>query len=173
MFPSNFFTVVPLFIMGSPFEVYFRFHMFLFMSVSCCMCLTIKCRKSPNRKKNCRKSHSRKLVYEQIIPGENSQTFVPWYTPLGRACVNVLCTIQLEGFYTEVFSTAGFYRSFFSPRGFCQFTCPSVSYIKCFDKIGILPSLSHKKASILSANILSMHRVICPATKCPSMKFPY
>ena len=54
---------------------------------------------------------------------------------------------------------------------------------KVFDKIGILPSLSHKMASILSRiailtsvlspDILSMHRVICPAKKCPSMKYPY
>ena len=76
MFPYNFFTVIPLFIMGSPVEVYFRFHVFLFMSVNCCMCLTTELRKSPNRKQNCRKSHSRKLVYEQIIPEENTQTFI-------------------------------------------------------------------------------------------------
>ena len=40
-----------------------------------------------------RKSHSRKLVYEQIIPVKNTQTFVTWCTLLGSACVNVLYTI--------------------------------------------------------------------------------
>ena len=37
----NFFTVIQLFIMGSPFEVYFRFHVIVFMTVNCCMCLTM------------------------------------------------------------------------------------------------------------------------------------
>ena len=82
--------------------------MFLFMSVNCCMCLTIECRKS----------HSRKLVYEQIMPVENTQTFDTWCTLLGRPCVNVLCTIYLEGFYTEVFSIAGFYRGIFLVEAF-------------------------------------------------------
>ena len=41
-FSLNFFTVVQLFIMGSPSEVYFRFHVIAFMTVNCCMCLTIE-----------------------------------------------------------------------------------------------------------------------------------
>ena len=46
-------------------------------------------------------------MYEQIMPVENTKTFVTWCTLLGSACVNVLCTIQLECFYTHVFSSVG------------------------------------------------------------------
>ena len=75
MFPSNliFFTGIPLFIMGRPFEVYFRFHVFLVMSVNCCICLTIECTKSPNRKKNCRKSQ------HFVPPCSFDWCFVPQY----------------------------------------------------------------------------------------------
>ena len=43
-----------------------------------------------------------------------------------------------------------FLQRLFSARSFFQFAWPSVSNIKCFVKIGILPSLSHKMDSILS-----------------------
>ena len=57
--------------MGSPFEVYFTFHVFLLMSVTAVICLTIKCTKSPNRKKNCIKSHSRRLCVNVSVNGQN------------------------------------------------------------------------------------------------------
>ena len=82
-----------------------------------------------------------------------------------------------------------FYRRFlqrlFSARGLFSLLDHQYHIYSFFDKIGILLSLSHKmdsilshlailtgvlSPSILSVDILSMHRVICPATKGPSMK---
>ena len=48
------------------------FHVFLSMTVNCCMCLTGEYKKNSIRKKNCRKSHSKKLGYQQIIPVEKT-----------------------------------------------------------------------------------------------------
>ena len=50
-----FFSVVPLFIMGSPFEFILGFKCFYlcqyWSDIYCCVGLTIDCRKSPSRKK--------------------------------------------------------------------------------------------------------------------------
>ena len=48
----------------APLKFILWFHVILFMTINCYMCLT--CRKTTSAK-NCRKSHSRKLGYQQII----------------------------------------------------------------------------------------------------------
>ena len=51
----QFVTVIQLFIMRRPFDVYFRFHVILFMTGNCFMCRTIECRKNPVEKKTAEK----------------------------------------------------------------------------------------------------------------------
>ena len=63
---------------------------------------------------------------------------------LGRPSVNVLGTIYLEDFYTEVFSTAGFYRASVSARGFFSLLDHQYDIISVLIRLAFCPSCPFK-----------------------------
>ena len=92
------------------------------------------------------------------------------------------CIIYLEGFYSEVFSTAGFYRGFFLLEAFSVYLTISM-YSKCLVRLAFCPPYPIKWPAfcpplqfwlafcplVLCPPVFCPHTyMICPTTKCPN-----
>ena len=71
------------------------------------------------------KSHSRKTGHQQIILAEKKPGAVG---KVPKPMFKVYTTWQLEGFYTEVFSTVDFYKGFFLLEAFSVYLTITTIY---------------------------------------------
>ena len=140
------------------------------MTVNCCICVAIKCGKNPSRKKY-RKSHIRKQESTKNLLGIGKYPNLCYMVNTTWQCFCECIIYHLVRgllncrFIQRLLSA----RGFFSLLGhyFNIFLVPKMASILSYSAIliGIL------SITILSTGVL-LH-IACPATKCPSMKYPY